>query len=156
MSSFQKLRALVSDLIIFALNLYSNHIWVILHIYLLAYEPCTMSFEWDVKWCPVSRIITPLARKRQFHWISIKNRLVRAASETSKFQNLSHLTNSRRCYMAEMLPIRRKTPTIQSINQWTLYNNFNTARADIDYVIQCFYLNVLSRQIIMNCPSVVV
>ena len=66
MSSFQKLRALVSDLIIFALNLYSNHIWVILHIYLLAYEPCTMSFEWDVKWCPVSRIITPLACKRPF------------------------------------------------------------------------------------------
>ena len=81
-SSFQKLRALVSDLIIFALNLYSNHIWVILHMYLLAYEPCTMSFEWDVKWCPVSRIITPLARKKPFHWISIKNRLIRAASET--------------------------------------------------------------------------
>ena len=69
MSSFQKLRALVSDLIIFALNLYSNHIWVILHIYLLAYEPCTMSFEWDVKWCPVSRIITPLACKRPFQRI---------------------------------------------------------------------------------------
>ena len=29
-----------------------------------------MSVGWDVKWCPVSRITTPLARKRQFLWIS--------------------------------------------------------------------------------------
>ena len=26
-----------------------------------------MSVGWDVKWCPVSRITTPLARKRPFH-----------------------------------------------------------------------------------------
>ena len=29
-----------------------------------------MSVGWDVKWCPVSRIKSPLARKKQFHWIS--------------------------------------------------------------------------------------
>ena len=45
-----------------------------------------MSVGWDVKWCPVSRI-TPLARKRPFHWISMKSKLVRATRETSKFQN---------------------------------------------------------------------
>ena len=56
----------------------------------------------------------PLARKRPFYWISIKSRLVRAAMETSKFQNWLHLTNSRRHYMAEILPIRRFN-SIQSI-----------------------------------------
>ena len=35
---------------------------------------------------PVSRITTTLARKRPFHWISMKRRLVRAARENSKFQ----------------------------------------------------------------------
>ena len=44
-----------------------------------------MSVGWDVKWCPLSRITTPLARKRPIHWISMKSRLVRAARETSKF-----------------------------------------------------------------------
>ena len=72
-----------------------------------------MSVGWDVKWCPVSRITTSLVRKRPFHWISMKSRLVRAAMETSKFQNWSHFTNSRRRYMAEILPIRRNS--IQSI-----------------------------------------
>ena len=28
-----------------------------------------MSVGWNVKWCPVSRITTLLARKRPFHWI---------------------------------------------------------------------------------------
>ena len=28
-----------------------------------------MSVGWDVKWCPVSRITTPLARERPFHWV---------------------------------------------------------------------------------------
>ena len=32
-----------------------------------------MSVEWDVKWCSVSRITIPLARKRPFHWISMKS-----------------------------------------------------------------------------------
>ena len=59
---------------------------------------------------------TPLARKIQFLWISIKNKLVRAARETSKFQNWSHLTYSRRRYMAAILPIRRKILFNQSIN----------------------------------------
>ena len=49
--------------------------------------------------------------------ISLKSRIVRAARGTSKFQNWSHLTNSRRRYMAEILPIRRKTLSNQSVNQ---------------------------------------
>ena len=64
-----------------------------------------MSVEWDVKWCRVSRITTPLAHKRPFHWILMKSRLVRADRETSKFQNWSHLTNCRRSYITEILPI---------------------------------------------------
>ena len=54
---------------------------------LILAEIILMSIGWDVKWWPVSRITTPLARKRSFHWISMKSRLVRAAKETSKFQN---------------------------------------------------------------------
>ena len=42
-----------------------------------------MSVGWDVKWCSVSRITIPLARKRPFHWISMKSKLVRAARETN-------------------------------------------------------------------------
>ena len=57
------------------------------------------------------------ARKRLFHWISMKSRLVRAARETSKFQNWSLFTNTCRRYMAEILPRRRKTLSNQSINQ---------------------------------------
>ena len=61
--------------------------------------------------------------KRPFHWISMKSRLVRAARETSKFQNSSLLTNSRHRYMAEILPIRRKTLSNQLINptRWFTY-----------------------------------
>ena len=66
-----------------------------------------MSVGRDVKWCPVSRITTPLARKRPFPLILMKSRLVRAASETSKF---------RRRYMTEILPIRPETLSNQSIN----------------------------------------
>ena len=44
--------------------------------------PCSgYIFGWDVKWCPVSRIRTLLARERPFHWISMKSRLLRAAWE---------------------------------------------------------------------------
>ena len=82
--------------------------------------PClfmlSMSVGRDVKWCPVSRITTPLARKRPFHWISTKRRLVRAARETSKFHRWSSCINSIWPYMAEILPIRRKTLYDQSIN----------------------------------------
>ena len=70
-----------------------------------------------IKWCPLSRITTPLVRKRPFYWISMKSRLVRAARGISKFQNWLHLTYSRRRYMAEILPIRRKTLSNQSSNQ---------------------------------------
>ena len=65
----------------------------------------TMSF----KWFPVSRITTLLACKILFHWISMNSRLVRAARETSKFQNWSLLPNSHCHYMAEILLIGRKT-----------------------------------------------
>ena len=41
-----------------------------------------MSVGWDVKWCPMSGITTPLARKRPFHWMT--SRLARAARKTSK------------------------------------------------------------------------
>ena len=59
----------------------------------------TSFFPLDVKWCPVSRITTPLASKRLFHSISMKSWLVGAARET----NWSHLTNSHHRYMAEIL-----------------------------------------------------
>ena len=73
-----------------------------------------MSVGWDVKWCPLSRISTSLARKRPFHWISMKSGFVRAARETSKFHKQSPFMNSRYCYMAEILPIRRKNLDNQS------------------------------------------
>ena len=76
-----------------------------------------MSVEWDVKQCPVSRTTT-LLTQRPFHWISMMIRLMRAAKGTSKFQKSSHLSNSRRRYMTEILPIRRKTLSNQSINQY--------------------------------------
>ena len=43
--------------------------------------------------------------------------------EPSKFQILSHLNNSRRRYKAEILSIRRKTPSNQSIIIY-VYNIF--------------------------------
>ena len=46
-----------------------------------------MSVGWDVKLCTVSRITNSLPRKKPFHWISRKSRLLRAVNETSKFQN---------------------------------------------------------------------
>ena len=46
-----------------------------------------MSVRWDVKLFTVPRMTTPSARKRPFHWISKKSKLVRAARETSKFPN---------------------------------------------------------------------
>ena len=58
----------------------------------------------------------PLARQRPFHWIAMKMRLVRAARKTYKFQNGSHLTNSRRRYMAEILLIRRKINQLMNLS----------------------------------------
>ena len=88
-----------------------------------------MSVGWDVKWCPVSRITTPLARKRPFHWVSMKSRLelVRAARKPSKFQNWSYFTNSRRRYMTEILPIRRKTLSDQSFQSISNFGRFMDA-----------------------------
>ena len=53
-----------------------------------------MSVGWNVKWCPVSRIIATLTRIRPFPCISKKSRLVRASRETSKFHNLSFTQQS--------------------------------------------------------------
>ena len=39
-----------------------------------------MSVEWNVRWCPVSRVTTPRHAKDRF-----KSRVVKAARETSKF-----------------------------------------------------------------------
>ena len=64
-----------------------------------------MPVGWDVKWCPVSRTITPLTRKR-FRW--------RVGSWGPPGKHWSHFTNSPRRYMAEILPIRRKTLSNQS------------------------------------------
>ena len=90
-----------------------------------------ISVWWDVKWCPVSRIATPLARKRAFHSILTKSRLVRAARKTSKFQNWSLLTNGRRRNMAHILPIwrtinrksipRLRESTIAFFNHWNAF-----------------------------------
>ena len=80
-----------------------------------------MSVGLDVKWCPVSMITTPCARKRPFHWISLKSRLVRAARETLEVHKRSLFINSRRRYMAEILPICRKTLYNQSINNLIRY-----------------------------------
>ena len=70
---------------------------------------------------PHVRITTPFACKRPFHWISMKSRLARVARETSKFQNWTHLTTNCRCYMAEVLQIRRKTLSNQSIRMKKIF-----------------------------------
>ena len=74
-------------------------------IYLMTSHSFGESVGWDVKWCHMSRITIPLARKRPFHWISKKSGLVRAARESSKFQNWSLISNICHLYMAEILPI---------------------------------------------------
>ena len=69
----------------------------------------------------MSRITTPLARKRPFLWISMKSRLVRAARETSELHKWSPFIKSNPRYMVE---IRHKTPYNQSINHisWTSHS----------------------------------
>ena len=42
----------------------------------------------DVEWCPVSRVTTPIARKRPYLWISKSSRLVRG--KLLKFHSLSY------------------------------------------------------------------
>ena len=93
----------------------------ILYLFHFWWTPCCFSLTSklsDPTWQKIySHLPTPLARKRRFHWISMKSRLARVAKETLKFQNWSLWTNSRRRYMAKILPIRRKTLSNQSINQ---------------------------------------
>ena len=51
--------------------------------YTFTFSYTFLSVGWDVKWCPVWRITTLLARQKRFHWISKKSRLESAARETS-------------------------------------------------------------------------
>ena len=70
-----------------------------------------MSVGWDVEWCPLSRITTLLARKRPFHWISMRSRLVRAARDSSKFLNWSLLKEEKThfqtqgCFLLRLIEI---------------------------------------------------
>ena len=89
-----------------------------------------MSVERDVKWCPVSRITNPLALKKPFHWISMKIRLERADRETSKSPSIK----GRRCYMAETLPVRRKTLYNKSIFRSCIQNAFPKALTCVAYI----------------------
>ena len=73
-----------------------------------------------------------MARKR----ILMKSRLVRAVRETLKFQNWSFLTNSRRRYMAKILPIRRKKLSNQS---------FKLSKITIEIHVQLQYLTLFHR-----------
>jgi hypothetical protein len=54
-----------------------------------------------VKRCPVSRITTPLARKRSFPWCSKKSRLTESRQGNSKFSNLTKLQH---CYPIAYFP----------------------------------------------------
>ena len=130
-------------------------VWSCFLTYLLfSFFLFTMSVGWDFKWCPVSRITTPLARKRLFYWISMKSRLMKAARGTSKFQNWLHLTYCRRRYMAEILPIRRKTQSNQSINQ-SFNQSINLITISIP-LVQNLFLGWISCWLIfgMKCISV--
>ena len=75
-----------------------------------------MSVEWDVEWCPVSRKTTPLGTQKTVSLDFDEKEARMAASGNSKIKNRSHLTNSHRRYMAEILPIQCKLyPINQSI-----------------------------------------
>ena len=78
-----------------------------------------MSVGWDVLMVPCVRDNNPLGTQK----ISSKNRLVRAARKHSKIQSWSFFTNHHRRYLAEIMPIRRKTLSNQSINQSVLQND---------------------------------
>ena len=73
-----------------------------------------MSVGWDVKWCPVSRITTPLAHKRPFHWISMKNWLVGPPGKLQNFKTdhikliIAAVTWLKFCrYGVKLYPIRQ-------------------------------------------------
>ena len=67
---------------------------------------------------------------------TVKNRFVRAARENSKFPNVNLLTNSRRRYMAKILPIRRKTPNNQTVKltEFTKCENINKSSNSINII----------------------
>ena len=67
-----------------------------------------------------------LGTQQNVHWISIKSRLVRAARETSIFQNWSNFANSCHLYIAEILPIRLKTLSNQSILKKIFVKTYHT------------------------------
>ena len=54
-----------------------GHLVIYIHIYIIF-----MSVGWDVKWCPVPRITTPLDTQKTVSLDFDENRLVRAARET--------------------------------------------------------------------------
>ena len=67
-----------------------------------------------------------LGTQQNVHWNSIKSRLVRAARETSIFQNWSNFANSGHLYIAEILPIRLKTLSNQSILKKIFVKTYHT------------------------------
>ena len=85
-----------------------------------------MSVGWDVKWCRwqgIQPLCTQKSVSLDFDEATLLPQLMRDARETTRFQNWSHLTKSRRCYMAEILPIRCKTQCNQSIYTWSMQNS---------------------------------
>ena len=74
-----------------------------------------MSVGWNVKWCPVSRITTPLARGRPFRWISMNS-----WGPPGKLQNWSHETKLQIVTAVPWLKYCRYGVQLYPINQLTL------------------------------------
>ena len=74
-----------------------------------------MSHRMGVQWCPVSRITTLLARKRPFHWISMKSRLVR---DTSKFLNWSLLKEEKTHFHTQGCVLLRLIEIYSVVLKW--------------------------------------
>lgn len=110
-----------------------------------------MSVGWDVKWCPVSSITAPFARRSLFLQILKKSKVVKATRETSTFHTISYPDSSCRD-MAGILPIRQKK-TKQSINPLSvgkklkvLYYYFNFSEPSITKIIFKNYFLTLSKK----------
>ena len=90
------------------------------------YKICVEPVVWNMPDCAsqlylkynnvkVSTMLTYLLHFQLFHWISMKS-TIGSWRPPGKLQNWLLLTNSRRRYMAEIMPIRRKTLSNQSIS----------------------------------------
>ena len=79
-----------------------------------------MSVGWDVKWCPVSMITTPMItyRKGLFSWLSKKSRLMRTARELQNFKT-DHILITTTAF--SLLKYRRYGEKHQPINQYELF-----------------------------------